>query len=372
MENIIGQQKPLSVLTNALRSNKLAQAYIFHGPDGVGKLLTAITFAKALNCTAELVEDRPCQVCSSCKKTAIYQHPDVKIYFPIPNYGKKDDKESGDEDNKTSKELEDYQSVIQAKIDTPWKDYQFDKVTAIRIEQIRNLQRDIFRSRFEGRKKVYIIEDFDTLTIQASNAFLKTLEEPPVNTHFILICQHITKLLPTILSRCTIIEFHRISVEKIEHLLINTFKTNQQKAKLYSKLSNGNIANAICLFYNQNLDTMTLTLEFLRTLINKDEIAFLEWMKKYFSDNSKNKEVFTDFLQYLSIWLNDIMLCSLNPEKIVFIDQIDLIKRFNYSEEEIHAMILKLDEFAKKYQGNVNQKLILNQIFNVMTTSYRS
>ena len=368
---MVSQEKSISILKSAIKSNKVAQAYIFHGPEGVGKLLTAINFAKTLNCMSEDVESRPCGTCNSCKKTSLYQHPDVKLYFPIPNYGKKDDSdkssksdsESGDDKNKSQREIDDYLSVIQAKIDTPWKDYQFDKVTAIRIEQIRALQRDILKSRVEGRKKIYILESFDTLTIQAYNAFLKTLEEPPVNTHFILICKHLMKLLPTILSRCTIIEFHSVPTEKIEHFLMDTYKTDKMKAKLYSNLCNGNVAKAICLFYDQNLDSMSLTLEFLRIVLNKDDIAFLDWIKKHFGENTKNKEIFADFIQYLIIWLNDIVLHSLHSDKMVFINQIDMIKKFTYTSEGIHAIILKLNEFAIKFQGNVNPRLLLNQIY---------
>ena len=128
LDNIICQDKAKNILNNAVKSDRISQGYIFHGPNGVGKLLTAFSFAKALNCLDDDIQARPCNFCSSCKKIDKFIHPDIKFYFPIPNY---DMDENGVIKSKT--EWEQYQKYVETKINTPWKDYNFDKVTARRL-----------------------------------------------------------------------------------------------------------------------------------------------------------------------------------------------------------------------------------------------
>jgi DNA polymerase III gamma/tau subunit len=84
MQGIIGQKRVVSLLEHTLKSNRIPQAFIFHGPPGVGKFLTAITLAKTLNCKDLKENFQPCDVCSSCKKISLFQHPDLFFYFPIP------------------------------------------------------------------------------------------------------------------------------------------------------------------------------------------------------------------------------------------------------------------------------------------------
>jgi DNA polymerase-3 subunit delta' len=402
-EKIIGQSKAVNILRNAIVSDKVAQAYIFHGGHGVGKLLTAFSFAKALNCLCDDVERRPCDECKSCAKIEQHNHPDVYLIFPIPNY---DMDENGV--IKSNTEFEQYRKYIDTKISTPWQDYGFDKVTAIRIEQIRALQRNVAMSRVEGRKKVFIFENFDALTIPAANSFLKTLEEPPADTHFILTVENLSKLMPTILSRCVAVEFYPISAEKIERYLLDVLETEPVKARLYSSLSNGDLSKAITLHYNENLETLDVTVKFLEIVIKRDDLAFLEWIDKYFVKASKNIDVFMSFVQYLYLWLNDLQLitslpfaatvdenkdtsqpppnpsnlegrclCASHnyfseiihqPNTIVFVNQMDLLKEFLAKNpnifERIPSMLLELDEYLQRLHGNVNQKLILAQIYH--------
>lgn len=362
LDKIIAQEKAVNILKNTIVSGKTAQAYIFHGPRGVGKLFTAFNLAKAFNCLDNNTENRPCNNCASCKKINQHSHPDIKFIFPIPNY---DMDESGIVKSKT--EWETYQKYIESKINTPWKDFHFDKSTAIRIEQIRSLQKDIAMSRHEGRKKVYIFENFDYLTVSASNAFLKTLEEPPEDTHFILTVSNLNRLLPTILSRCQTIEFYSIPGEQIENYLLNFYHADPLKARLFSRLANGDFKKAINLFYDENLDTMDITVEFLQIVLSHDDLAYLEWYEKYFSKNTKNSDLFNDFVQYLNLWINDLQLFNFCIDRIVFINQINLIK--HYIKKNVHflehlpKLVTELDDYRMKINGNVNQKLVLSQVY---------
>lgn len=375
-EDIINQENAVNILSNAIKNDKVAQAYIFYGPSGSGKLFTAFTFAKALNCHKRIKSTDPnyspqnlekiklpCNECISCKKIDSHNHPDTKFIFPIPNY-------SMDENGviKSNQEFSEIQNYIQNKITKPWTDYNFEKATAIRIDQIRSLQKDISMSSREGSKKVYIFEHFDTLTTAAANAFLKTLEEPPVNTHFIMTVNSISNLLPTIISRCQKVEFFSVSAEIIEKYLINVLFIEPLKARLFSRLSNGNFKKAIGLSNDENLETMNITIEFLQIVLSNDDYEYILWLEKYFGKNNKNSNLFKDFIEYLNLWISDLQLFNLCHDKLVFINQINLIGHF-YSKnplilENLPSLQLKLNEYLIKFQGNVNIKLILNQTYN--------
>jgi len=361
-ENIIAQERAISAIKHAIQSDKLPQAYIFSGPAGTGKLLTAFTLAKALNCTAPDANQRPCNTCSSCKKIDNFMHPDVTFIFPTPNF---DLSEQGVVVKE--KENQQYQAYIQAKKTTPHKDHTFDAATAIRIEQIRGLQYNVFLGRHEGNYKVIIVENFDKLTRQATNAFLKTLEEPPPNTLFIFTCENKLALLPTILSRCICLNFTAIPPDMIEACLRSRLGVNQDKGRLYSRLARGSLERAICLHYEENLSGMETTLKLLNIVLSGDDIAFMAWIEEHFTKAGKNTNTFSEIIQYLTLWLTDLQVYTLNPQEIVFIKHTELIERFLQvnpcTGDEVRNMTLQLNGFLQKAQGNVSLKLLLCQVY---------
>ena len=357
-ENIIGQDRALRILRNAITSEKISQAYIFYGPEGVGKFLTALSFAKVLNC---LSNKEPSCKCTSCVKITNFVHPDVRLFFPIPNfdlneYGFVKLKENQEKDPSKNADFVSYNKYIENKMKTPWEDYRFtDKACSIRIEQIRALQKDIMMSKYEGKKKVYILENFDSLTHNASNAFLKTLEEPPPDTHFILIVRNIEKLLPTILSRCLKIEFFSIRTAIIEDFLINNMYLDKEKANLYARISNGSLEKSFSLFYNGNLEIIDISTSFIRIVDEKDDTAFLEWMDKYFPKGAKNTDLFRSFVLYLYVWIRDKSVSAISDRHI---DGETPSVQPNYIKT-----LLSLNEYLEKHAGNVNPKLLLSQIY---------
>ena len=173
-ENLIGNEKIKTILTNAIQSNNVLHSYLFTGIDGIGKSLFAKEFANMILCTSD--NKKPCQNCKSCLEFQGESHPDFLQIEP--------------EDGKT-----------------------------IKIEQIRYLQEKIAEKPITSEKKVYIINECDTLTREASNALLKTLEEPPIYATIILITANESKLLVTIKSRCTKMAFQPLSEIEIKTYL---------------------------------------------------------------------------------------------------------------------------------------------------------
>jgi len=169
---VVGQEFITETLKNAVKSGRLAHAYIFAGPRGVGKTTTARIVAKAVNCENP-ADGEPCNRCSQCAEITRGSHPDVIEIDAASNRG---------------------------------------------IDQIRELRESVHYLPARGRKKVYIIDEFHMLTKEAFNALLKTLEEPPEHALFILATTEIDKIPATILSRCQKFIFRRVPQE----LLVKT------------------------------------------------------------------------------------------------------------------------------------------------------
>jgi len=380
-ENIIAQQRSIGAIQNAIHTGKLPQAYIFSGPAGTGKLLTAFTLAKAINCQNPDEDARPCNTCASCQKINNFMHPDITFIFPTPNFDldekgavikiKKKDEIQEDLKDKDAKQ---YLAYIEAKKTTPYKNYTFDTATAIRIEQIRGLHYGAFQGRHEAKYKVIIVEDCDKLTRQAANAFLKTLEEPPPNTLFIFTCENKLNLLPTILSRCICLNFTAIPPDKIEAFLLQSLYCQPHKARLYSRLAKGNLERAICLHYDENLSGMDSTINLLNIVLSGDDIAFMTWIDDNFPKTAKNANTFEDIIQYLTLWLKDLQVYPLNPQEIVFVNHTELIERFLATNpctgDAVRDMTMQLNGFLQKAQGNVSLKLILCQVYFMLKEGF--
>jgi len=188
-KDIVGQDKPVSILQNALAKNRLAHAYLFYGHSGVGKVLTALNFAKAVNCL-----NRPdagvdcCDECVSCKKIDAGNHMDVSVV----------------------KLLKDKSHIL--------------------IEQIRQLQSQVNLRPYEAKYKVFIIQDAECANDEAQSALLKTLEEPPVKSIIILTTSNPEALLTTIISRCQSAKFYPLNVDSSLDILVKRFALDKDAA----------------------------------------------------------------------------------------------------------------------------------------------
>lgn len=173
-QSVVGQRALTATLKNAIKSGKLAQAYLFCGPRGVGKTSCARIFAKTINCSSPTPDGEACGRCHSCKAI-----------------------EMGNSFNLV----------------------ELDAASNNSVDDIRNITDQVFIPAQDGRYRVFIIDEVHMLSNSAFNAFLKTLEEPPKNVVFILATTERHKVIPTILSRCQVYDFRRITVDDIiDHL----------------------------------------------------------------------------------------------------------------------------------------------------------
>jgi len=184
--SLIGHDTALAALQRALTSERSPHAWLFTGPEGVGKLTAALEFAAALNCTSDT---KPCSECQSCRATLAGNHPDVEVVAPG---GICDEPEH--RDHSDSRDL--------------------------RICQIRRLEKVLSLSPYSGGRRIAIVDSADTLHAEAANAFLKTLEEPPAGSVIILLAEREERLPDTVLSRCQKLAFRPVNRETILETLI--------------------------------------------------------------------------------------------------------------------------------------------------------
>src|SRR5215204_1706076 len=173
-DELVGQEHIVRTLQNAVRLDRVAHAYLFSGPRGTGKTTTARVLAKAINCLHDDPGLRPCNTCLNCQAINAGASPDVIEIDAASNRG---------------------------------------------IDDIRDLRERVRYAPAQLRSKVYIIDEAHQITGAAANAFLKTLEEPPAHTRFILATTDPEELLPTIVSRCQRFEFRRVNVDDMTRRL---------------------------------------------------------------------------------------------------------------------------------------------------------
>ncbi len=226
---VVGQVSITGTLKNAIRNNQLAQAFLFCGPRGVGKTTCARILAKTINCLNPTSETEPCNECTSCK--AFNDSASFNIH-------------------------------------------ELDAASNNSVDDIRNLVDQVRIPPQMGRYKVYIIDEVHMLSTQAFNAFLKTLEEPPAYAKFILATTEKHKIIPTILSRCQIFDFKRITVDDIaRHLAFvansEGVTTDPEALHIIAHKADGALRDALSVFDQMvNLGDRNITRELVLENLN--------------------------------------------------------------------------------------------------------
>ncbi len=266
-ENILGNEKNKNILEKSIELNKTSHSYIFWGTEGIGKKIIAKEFAKKILCIQN--HDYNCK-CKSCIEFDSNNNPDFQL--------------------------------IEA---TDGK---------IKIEQVREMQKKISEKPIISDKKVYIINDAGTMTKEAQNCLLKTLEEPPEYITIILICSNEDNLLSTIKSRCTRMYFEPIKEEEIKKYIELNFPEQQISEKIIS-LSQGSIGKTIKLnekkYIYENIEDILLSMQ------KKDLIEIVQMSTEIY----KAKEEINPILEYINV-----LLIKLSKKNIKYIKCIQIVE----------------------------------------------
>ena len=276
MQNpIIGHQQIVEQLQRTVVSDRIAGAYLFVGPGGVGKETVARYFAQLIFCQQEAQPPTACGVCLACRKLDSGNHPDIQYIRP--------------------------------------------EGSLLRIGQIRELQKRIIYEPLEASRKVYILTDVERMNAEAENCLLKTLEEPPASSVLILLTSNIQALLPTTRSRCQILQFHPMPVQTLAAVLMDRFSVAPEQATSLAIAAGGAIGKAI----TQLEKGSTLTEEVPDILKETDALAAFK-LAENFKDNPET-------LDSLVTWYRDLLFLQQGapPELITHA----------YSLEELQGLV---------------------------------
>jgi DNA polymerase-3 subunit delta' len=291
LATVAGQPRAIDALQAALRSGAVHHAYLFAGPEGVGKELAAVGLAQALTCPEQ--PGTGCGTCGSCTRAAKGLHPDVSWLMP---------------------EAERVERGLAGRSDfsgTPSRE--------IRVEQIRELQERIALRGLESRRKVAIIVSAHTMNVQAQNAFLKTLEEPPAETTLILVAATMDKLLPTIRSRCSKVHFGPLPADFIAERVQKERKVDAPTARLAATMAGGSLGRALSMDVEvlaQRKDIIT-AFESLRAEDVLPLLAFAE-------EHGGSREDAETALELLGLWTRDVALAKAGVEQLANADLMEL------------------------------------------------
>ncbi len=200
-KNVLGHSRTITLLRRAITNEKVVNSYLFLGSEGIGKKYVALQFAKALNCLGEGEGGDACDHCISCKKIDHGLHPDVLVIEPEGQY--------------------------------------------IRVDQVRQLQKELAYRPYEGKRRVCVLTAADRMAPHIPNTLLKTLEEPPLHTVIILLANNPRFILPTILSRCQPVRFNPLAIPLVSKWLMEGKGFDQAEAHLLATLSEGSPGKAL-------------------------------------------------------------------------------------------------------------------------------
>ena len=321
-KDIIGQERAIKILTKSLKENKVSSSYIFVGSEGTGKKLTAIELTKAVNCLNLNKNLEACDNCHSCNEINKQCCPDLKIV----------------ESTKGS----------------------------IKIEQIRNIRKEIELKPFRSKKKVYIIDQAEKMTIEASNCLLKTIEEPPYYAIIILVCSKIDPILPTIVSRCQIVNFGLINFLKIKEILLNKINNlEKDKAEIISKLAQGSIGKAFKLTADKEyFIRREEVLDYLYAIFpgKYDDDIFAK-VEKMLSEIDRIEEI----LEMIKLWYRDILIIKNTGDQkyIVNCDKLEILGKKSqiYSQKMLIDILDYLEQVEEYLMKNVNKRLVLERLY---------
>ena len=319
-KDIIGQEQIKEHLMNALKSQKISHAYILNGEKSSGKEYIAKVFAMALQC--EKHETEPCQECHSCKQALSGNQPDIiRLVHEKPN--------------------------------------------TISVDDIRSqINADVAIKPYSSPYKIYVINEAEKMNPQAQNALLKTLEEPPAYAVILLLTSNIHALLPTIVSRCVVLNMKPVPDEQVKRFLMEEMKVPDYKADVCVAFARGNIGKAKALasseeFENVKNEALSL-LKYIRDMELYEIVAAVKRIGEY-------KLEINDYFDIMAIWYRDVLMfkATKDANHLVFREELGAIRKCaqRSSYEGIETIVQALDTAKKRLDANVNFDLVMEMLF---------
>lgn len=314
---ICGQQDIKQHLQNAIAQEKFSHAYIISGEKDSGKMMLAEAFAATILCTERQGQDA-CGICRSCKQAISHNHPDIHYVT-------------------------------------------HEKPGTISVDEVRvQINNDIVIKPYSGDYKIYIVDEAEKMNIQAQNALLKTIEEPPSYGIIFLLTTNGAGFLPTIQSRCVSLEMKPIRQDLISRYLMEHYRIPDYQASVCVAFAQGNLGKAMRLASSQEFNERK---EYLTGILKSISQMDLPELYRYISELEEQKGEIQEYFDFMTIWFRDVLLykATVREEGIIFQDEAMLIKK-QAKEASYHGIqvILEALETAKRRRkANVNFSLTL-------------
>lgn len=338
-DHLAGNQRVKDILRRMLKVGRVPGALLFAGEDGVGKKRFALELAKALNCHAPQGVDA-CDSCSSCVRISQSKFPEY----------------SDDKDNREKLIRSDHTDVALAR--------PYNRI--LRIGPMREIEREANYRPFEGKARIFIIEEAESLNESSSNALLKTLEEPPRTSHLILISSRPASLLPTIRSRCQMIRFSPLTPAEIESHLLSGKQVAPKDARLLSRVARGSIGRALATdleTYRQQREAMLDVLSALA--LTNDRSRLLRASEEM--NDAKRKDEYELRLDLLATLIHDVWTLSLGApdEQVANEDLRPQLSKIVSRIESQRAMrwLSQIETHRRGLEVNINRKVSTDALF---------
>jgi len=314
---MLGHDWAVTLLQNHLRHGRIRHAYLFTGPQGLGRRTLALKLAQGINCEQSQSPGMPCGVCRNCRLIERMEHPDL--------------------------------TIVQA-----------DRIGGnLKVDQIRELQHRLSLSPYESKYRVALLLRFEEANANAANALLKTLEEPPPHVIMMLTSQDAQGLLPTIVSRCELIRLRSLAVNTLSKSLETRPGLPADEANLLAHISAGRPGVALSLHQDPDLSAQRQTwLEEHQRLLSANRVERFEFAERLATD----REAQGDFIQAWSSYWRDVLLVASGstvsvinldwkPAIVSLANQLDLSKAVQ--------ILTALDHTSSLLSQNANPRLTL-------------
>ena len=368
LSQLIGQAAAQSFLRHTVASGRYANAYLLHGPPGVGKGTAAIAFARALLCNSRgtlehggLFDAAPvaapagppddaCGVCSACKKTAGLQHPDLKFLFPVSGEEKALDKRVSE--------------TIEAWREDPLFVFSYDKAASIRISLTRDLLRELGFKPYEALRRVVVVRDSDRMREDQYSAMLKSVEEPGASTVWVLTTSRLARLPATIRSRTQRVRFAPFTEALVREFVETRAGVEPAAARMLAALSGGSLARALTVRNEtEPLKVRDQALAMLELATRGDGRGLWSAITSFNDFGRAGREKLRRLIEFQELWLRDLLRARYGAtrEELVNRDRENEIRRQAATLEasEIRRRLMALEEALRAIEGNITPDLAL-------------
>ena len=321
--DILGHEQIKEHFRNAVETGKVSHAYILSGEAGMGRKSLANAFALSLLCEKGMAE--PCMQCHACKQVLSGNHPDL-IYVT------------------------------------------HEKPASIGVDDIREQLNDTIQVRpYSSYYKIYIVDEAEKMTVQAQNALLKTIEEPPAYAVILLLTTNQDSFLPTILSRCVQLKLKPLKDTVVKEYLVQSLGEDESQADIYAAFARGNLGKAIHLAQSEEFGVMYKEmLRLLKHIKDTDISELLDYIRKVKEENLDIREC----LDFMQMWYRDILMYKTTKDinLLIFKDEFSTVKSVSTTSgyDGLEKILEAIDKARIRLDANVNTELVMELMLLTM------